>query len=384
MPTLLHVCACVPLLVQVHEEPLGSPGQEGYTCILPKHGSAGGSSSSISAAAYADAQRGYGPAAVHDMPAEACQLMTHRSAGAWAVPEADEVAALRVSANGWEGFVLQGFAPLLERPNRPPVVAVEWNPAAMRAAGWQKPLKLVEWCVAWPLGMLCHAAELRCRAGVAASSCSLRATVVAWVLARSHPFTDHMICCLASAWSCMCQDSQAQISTHPRLSSCTAFLTSPASCSRFPAFLLYVCRLYSLGYRDISHSGYVCDERWYSITYGIRCALAPVLCMAPSCCLLPWLCALCLQLSMRWLLIAYQNHKALCPEPAVNCFMLVAHGRVCCCSPSPLSLPAGGEAASGQRTWLCCGSPPGAACCRSTSPSCWTEPATPTQRRCSS
>ncbi len=52
------------------------------------------------------------------------------------------------AANGWEGFVLQGFAPLLERPNRPPVVAVEWNPAAMRAAGWRRPLKLVEWWVA--------------------------------------------------------------------------------------------------------------------------------------------------------------------------------------------------------------------------------------------
>lgn len=31
-------------------------------------------------------------------------------------------------------------------------------------------------------------------------------------------------------------------------------------------------RLHGLGYCDISHSGYVCDERWYSITYGIRWA----------------------------------------------------------------------------------------------------------------
>ena len=30
------------------------------------------------------------------------------------------------------------------------------------------------------------------------------------------------------------------------------------------------CRLYGLGYTDVSHSGYVCDSRWYSITYGIR------------------------------------------------------------------------------------------------------------------
>jgi hypothetical protein len=53
------------------------------------------------------------------------------------------------------------------------VLAVEWNPAAMKAAGWRRPLKLLEW-------------------------------------------------------------------------------------------------LYGLGYTDVSHSGYVCDSRWYSITYGIR------------------------------------------------------------------------------------------------------------------
>ena len=44
--------------------------------------------------------------------------------------------------------MLRGFAPLLESPaRRPPVVAVEWTPAAMKAAGWRKPLQLVEWCV---------------------------------------------------------------------------------------------------------------------------------------------------------------------------------------------------------------------------------------------
>lgn len=51
------------------------------------------------------------------------------------------------AANGWEGFVLRGFASLLASPARPPVLAVEWNPAAMKAAGWKRPLKLLEWCV---------------------------------------------------------------------------------------------------------------------------------------------------------------------------------------------------------------------------------------------
>lgn len=88
---------------QVHKEALGSPQQEGYTCILPRQGvasSSGSSSSSNSggpAAAEVEVQRGYGPAAVHAMPAESCQLMTRRSAGAWAIPETDRVAALRVS-----------------------------------------------------------------------------------------------------------------------------------------------------------------------------------------------------------------------------------------------------------------------------------------------
>lgn len=219
-PSRLHSIA--PASAQVHKEALGAPEQEGYTCILPRQpaaaqsSSTSGSGGSAAAAAAADVevQRGYGPAAVHATPAEACQLMTRRSAGAWVIPESDRVAALRVSgalralrgqrggklrfhsaralrpqernapllvgvcgaalspaaawrsrcshavcvlirqraalrnlpaANGWEGFVLRGFAPLLASPRRPPVLAVEWNPAAMLAAGWKRPLRLVEW-----------------------------------------------------------------------------------------------------------------------------------------------------------------------------------------------------------------------------------------------
>ncbi len=41
--------------------------------------------------------------------------------------------------------MLRGFAPLLASPNRPPVLAVEWNPSAMQAAGWKRPLRLLEW-----------------------------------------------------------------------------------------------------------------------------------------------------------------------------------------------------------------------------------------------
>lgn len=69
--------------------------------------------------------------------------MAKRTPGAAAVPEEEMVGALRVSANGWEGFVLEGFEPLLAGRRAPPVVAVEWSPAAMRAAGYQDPLALV-------------------------------------------------------------------------------------------------------------------------------------------------------------------------------------------------------------------------------------------------
>lgn len=206
------------LPVQVHKEALGAPEQEGYTCILPRHlavAKSSGASGGGAVAASVEVQRGYGPAEAHATPAEACQLMTRRSAGAWLIPESDRVAALRVSgapgggdcgrrcqrsggslrlhaqqhlaadklmsiswpkplppmarsacrlpaarswrslallpptnpaaANGWEGFVLRGFAPLLASTNRPPVLAVEWNPAAMKAAGWKRPLRLLEW-----------------------------------------------------------------------------------------------------------------------------------------------------------------------------------------------------------------------------------------------
>jgi hypothetical protein len=85
--------------LQVHKEPLGALEQEGYTCILPKQGGRGGGGGAEGTAAGADVevQRGYGPAEVHGLPAEACQLMTRRAAGAWAVPEGERVAALRVS-----------------------------------------------------------------------------------------------------------------------------------------------------------------------------------------------------------------------------------------------------------------------------------------------
>ncbi len=70
--------------------------------------------------------------------------MAKRTPGAAVIPEEEAVGALRVSASGWEGFILEGFEPLLRRRQAPPVIAVEWNPAAMRAVGYANPLAMVQ------------------------------------------------------------------------------------------------------------------------------------------------------------------------------------------------------------------------------------------------
>jgi hypothetical protein len=81
-----------------------------------------------------------------------CQLMAKRTPGAEAVGEEEAVGAIRVSANGWEGFIMEGFEPLLRRSRAPPVIAVEWNPAAMRLAGYADPLSMVQRCAGGQLG----------------------------------------------------------------------------------------------------------------------------------------------------------------------------------------------------------------------------------------
>lgn len=176
-------------LVTLHKVPLGAPQQEEDICVVPKpslsaqlHSSGNNSNSSSSfatspldaAAGDMDMFRGYSTPQAHRTASQDCQLTAKRLPGV-AVLEGrgERVGAIRVSANGWEGFVLEGFEPLLSGPQPPAVIAVEWNPAAMKRAGYTDPLALVH-------------------------------------------------------------------------------------------------RLYNLGYTDVSHSGFICDERWYSVTYGVR------------------------------------------------------------------------------------------------------------------
>ncbi|GAB4818501.1 hypothetical protein N2152v2_005547 [Parachlorella kessleri] len=162
-------------LIEVHKLPLGAPDQEEYICIVPRQKDNVKTSrlGSDPETASIDMLRGYSTPQAHQTAAMDCQLMAKRTPGASVVGEEESVGAIRVSANGWEGFIMRGFEPLLHRSQAPPVIALEWNPAAMRLVGFNDPLEMVQ-------------------------------------------------------------------------------------------------RLYDLGWTDISHSGYVCDERWYSVTYGVR------------------------------------------------------------------------------------------------------------------
>ena len=185
-------------LVQVHKVPLGSVEQRGSTCLelqagatmksTAASGGAGGrevegaignsaliSSSSGSTVPFppnVEIARGYSDPAAHAVSERACARSALRIPGAEAIPAEESIGALRISANGWEGFVLEGFLPLIRR-QLPPVVAIEWNPVAMKAVGYDSPLDMLS-------------------------------------------------------------------------------------------------MLSSLGYDDISHSGFICDERWYAVTYGVR------------------------------------------------------------------------------------------------------------------
>jgi FkbM family methyltransferase len=55
-----------------------------------------------------------------------------------------DVAALRISAHGHEGFILKGGLDYLRRVHKPDVIYVEFWPAAMRAAGDAKPVALMQ------------------------------------------------------------------------------------------------------------------------------------------------------------------------------------------------------------------------------------------------
>lgn len=118
-------------------------------------------------------QRGYGPKAVQGMLSSGCLDEKARLSG-YELLKDQPIDVLKISANGWGGFVLEGFLGLLKNENlRASAVSLEWNPAQMRRAGYHVPMSIVQ-------------------------------------------------------------------------------------------------SMYDLGYRDISHSGYICDARWNSLAHSKR------------------------------------------------------------------------------------------------------------------
>ena len=71
------------------------------------------------------------------------------------LPAGLEVGALKVSAQGAEGWLLEGATQLMtERP--PPIVVLEWRPALMRARGWGEPVALLKRMWAWGYTDISH------------------------------------------------------------------------------------------------------------------------------------------------------------------------------------------------------------------------------------
>jgi len=118
-------------------------------------------------------RRGYGDPAVHALRGpSACARYAERSTLAEELGDDSSVGALRISANGHEGWVLDGAAPYLAR-HRPELIYFELAPSLMQRAGYARPARALE-------------------------------------------------------------------------------------------------LLYALGYRDVAHAGYVCDERWMNVTTVLR------------------------------------------------------------------------------------------------------------------
>lgn len=156
-------------LIKVHKYPLGSASQEGESVCLR----VSESNMTIDSDLGRMQHRGYGLPFSPDEEKDGCLIGTVRHAG-HLVSGSDRISALKISADGWGGHVIDGFLPLLKPArDRPKLISIEWNPELYRKSGYSQPLKILE-------------------------------------------------------------------------------------------------QLYSLGYKEISHSGYICDERWQTLTYDMN------------------------------------------------------------------------------------------------------------------
>jgi hypothetical protein len=133
-------------LISVQEIPLGSPAQAGAVVCLqdslvtdPVAHTGYGSASSETPWISTESQ------ATSESTPKNCLVKSTRQAG-HEILSGEKIGALRISASGWDGHVMEGFLPLLQ-PNevhRPHLISMEWNLDWFKRAGYQKPLRLVE------------------------------------------------------------------------------------------------------------------------------------------------------------------------------------------------------------------------------------------------
>lgn len=74
-----------------------------------------------------------------------CAVLAQRRRLSDVLGNTTSIAAMRLSAHGHEGWVLQGALDFLRHVHRPDVIHVEFCPAAMRAAGFDAPVQLLSW-----------------------------------------------------------------------------------------------------------------------------------------------------------------------------------------------------------------------------------------------
>ncbi|GAX86335.1 hypothetical protein CEUSTIGMA_g13747.t1 [Chlamydomonas eustigma] len=122
-------------LLELHAVPLGARSE---TICVQRRGRHG-----LQDAADVDIRRGYGSPDVHN--AEQCAVSVKRQT----LPEIlgdvnrSDVGAMRLSANGWEGWIVEGALEWL-KVHPPGVILLEYSPKRMIEAGYEDPTKLLQ------------------------------------------------------------------------------------------------------------------------------------------------------------------------------------------------------------------------------------------------
>lgn len=136
--------------VELHEAPLGA--REETVCLRR------GGDAAVTDAADAGLRRGYGDPVAHAAEPWACEQLAQRATLSKRLAGV-RAGALRLSANGWEGWVVQGSEAWL-RQHPPGVILLEYAPALMRAAGYKRPQALLQQLAGMGYGRVAHAGRV--------------------------------------------------------------------------------------------------------------------------------------------------------------------------------------------------------------------------------